>query len=371
MPGWTRFLRVMTKLRELNLAYSNLNQQFCETLHALYEDGAPADYISPAPSTIVTSKLKVLNIEHNPIMKEGAKHLKEALKLMTEIEVLNLSHLKLGVSGAYSINEVIAESKSLKKVNLFCNKYDVDGARSLAKAILSNSSLEYLDIGFNRIRDEGFKTIIQSLKDNKTNKIKCLGLKSNFLRDPSLELLVKHLEESKGPLQKLIIRKNLFSQYLLNSLKERYEKLGESFFLDTFNKFDYNEEEKLKRSIWVHPFPAGSIPNIYQFLTKVDKNERQVGIVINIRVRKGNDYPNRKKGEAHLFIEFAHELSVEKALVLAAKKKFNINGVPLRVFRAGSSTYFYSTHCRVKNSKTNYTKNTTGKPARRPVPKKR
>jgi ubiquitin-protein ligase/Ran GTPase-activating protein (RanGAP) involved in mRNA processing and transport len=355
LPAWTRIFRVFSNLTDLNLAYCSLNQTFCEILRALYEEGVPAGYETTGINLKVASKIKVLNLEHNPILKEGAKHLKEALKRMEHLQNLNLSHLKLGVSGAYSVNEVLAESKTLKVVNLFCNKYDVDGARSLAKAIEKNTSLEYIDVGYNRIRDEGFKEIIKALKTNKGNKIKCLGLKNNYLRDPSFELLMKHLEE-KSTLRKVIIKKNLVSQYILNAARERYEKLGTEFYVDIYNKFDYNEEDKLKRSIWVHPFPANSIPQIYTFLTKIDKNERQVGIVLNIRVRKGNDYPNRKKGEAHLFIEFAHELSVEKALVLASKKKFIINGINLRVFRAGSSTYFYSTHCRVKNSKTNFTK---------------
>ena len=356
LPAWTKLFRIFKNLTQLNLGYSNLNSHFCEVLHSLYEEGVLPGYEGQSISRTVQSKLVHLNLEHNPIQKEGAKHLKEALKLIPTLEVLNLSHLKLGVSGAYSMNEVIAESKSLKKVNLFCNKYDVDGARSLAKAIEKNTSIEYIDIGYNRIRDEGFKNIINALTANKDNKIKCIGLKSNYLRDTSFELLAKHIEEGKGPLRKIILKKNLISQYLLNSLKERYEKLGEQYYIDIYNKFDYNEEEKLKRSIWIHPYPANSIPTLYTFLTRIDKNERQVGTVLNIRVRKGNDYPNRKKGEAQLFVEFAHELSVEKALVLASKKKFIINGVNLRVFRAGSSTYFYSTNCRVKNSKTNLAK---------------
>jgi hypothetical protein len=178
---------------------------------------------------------------------------------------------------------------------------------------------------------------------------------------------MKHIQERSGPLTKVVIKKNLISQYLLNTFKEKYDGLGETYYVDVYNKFDYNEEDKLRRSIWVHPFPANSIPAIYNFLTKIDKNERQVGIVLNIRVRKGNDYPNRKKGEAHLFVEFAHELSVEKALVLASKKKFIISNVNLRVFRAGSSTYFYSPHCRVKNSKTNITKAAPARAGARPV----
>jgi ubiquitin-protein ligase/Ran GTPase-activating protein (RanGAP) involved in mRNA processing and transport len=356
LPTWTRLFRMCPNLHSLNLSYSNLNNAFCEIMRALYEDGAQTGFETSGVPLTVACKLKVFNIEHNPVQKEGAKHLKEVLKRMTALETLNLSHLKLGVSGAYSINEVIAESKTLKKVNLFCNKYDVDGARSLAKALSQNTSIEYIDIGYNRIRDEGFKNIIQALKDNAANKIQTLGLKSNYLRDASFELLMKHLEESKGALKKIIIKKNLISQYLLNSLKERYDALGETHYIDIYNKFDYNDEDKLKRSIWVHPFPANSIPTIYNFMTKLDSKDKQIGIVLNIRVRKGNDYPNRKKGESHLFIEFAHDLSQERMLFLASKKKFIINGLNLRVFRAGSSTYFYSPHCRVKNSKTNVLK---------------
>lgn len=367
LPAWTRLFRLCPNLHSLNMSYSNLNFTFCEILRALFEDGAQVGFETVGVEHKVKAQLKNLNIEHNNICKEGAKHLKEVLKKMTVLETLNLSHIKLGVSGAYSINEVLAESTTLKRVNLFCNKYDVDGARSLAKAISKNTSIEYIDIGFNRIRDEGFKNIIKALKDNTNNKIQLLGLKSNYLRDPSFELLMTHLEEHKGQLQKIIIKKNLFSQYLLNSMKERYEKLGENYYADIYNKFDYNEEDKLKRSIWVHPFPANSIPQVYNFLTKFDHRDKPIGIVLNIRVRKGNDYPNRKKGEAHLFIEFAHELSQERMLFLASKKKFVINGVNLRVFRAGSSTYFYSPHCRVKASKTNILK-TAG---RRVAPKRR
>jgi len=136
LPAWTRLFRVFSNLTELNLGYCNLTQAFCEILRATYEEGAITGYETAGINLTVSAKIKTLNLEHNPnIAKEGAKHLKEALKRMNELAVLNLSHLKLGVSGAYSINEVISESKTLRVVNLFCNKYDVDGARSLSKAI--------------------------------------------------------------------------------------------------------------------------------------------------------------------------------------------------------------------------------------------
>lgn len=89
---------------------------------------------------------------------------------------------------------------------------------------------------------------------------------------------------------------------------------------------------------------------------------------MNIRFRKGQNYPNKDANVAFGFIEFASEESVMKCLMMG-KKKRSINGQRITMYRGGSATYFYSKSCAAKDSKTNYAANNSKGGVRRKIQK--
>jgi hypothetical protein len=50
------------------------------------------------------------------------------------------------------IAKSLEKNSVLKGLNLFKNNFDVDGARALRELLKVNSTIEFLDIGHNRIR---------------------------------------------------------------------------------------------------------------------------------------------------------------------------------------------------------------------------
>lgn len=84
-------------------------------------------------------------------------------------------------------------------------------------------------------------------------------------------------------------------------------------------------------------------------------HEHECGVVLNIRLRSGKQYPNKKKGEKFYLVEFANSLSAEKSIILCSKRLNQVAGVYFNIRLAGSSTFFFSKDCKVKKSLTNYT----------------
>jgi hypothetical protein len=68
-------------------------------------------------------------------------------------------------------------------LNLYRNKVDVDGARALRELLKVNSTLEFLDVGHNRLREKGIIALTDGIVQNPTSNIKHLGIRFNFIRD--------------------------------------------------------------------------------------------------------------------------------------------------------------------------------------------
>jgi hypothetical protein len=79
-----------------------------------------------------------------------------------------------------------------------------------------------------------------------------------------------------------------------------------------------------------------------QNLKKYFEITHKCGIVIDIRVRNGKKYPNKRGDNIFGFVEFADSTSVTKALHLASKKKTVVDNVKFRVYKAGTGTFLYS-----------------------------
>lgn len=339
LPEWLYLFSICDKLTVLSLERCGLGQYHFESLRAYLEHGFySATYDRNKQNQ---SKLFHLNLRHNGIYKGGAEHLKHALKVLSDIEILQLDHCHLGVAGGIHINEVIAANTKLKILNLSANKIEVDGARNMGAALEKNTNLQFLDIAYNKIRDEGLRVVGESLAKNEKTSITCLGVRHNLLSDSALEKLIQNISKNKSlKLNSLLFRGNNVTDYHLNSHIKLIRDYSENLFVDIISKEYYLEEDRMNRTIWVdhNGSSADAIKKYFK--------QKEVGIIINIRLRVGKKYQTIPNHKAFFVVEFAHPLSVEKALILVSKRENFINGSKTMFHRAGSSTFYYNKDCK-------------------------
>jgi len=65
----------------------------------------------------------------------------------------------------------------------------VDGARSLRELLKVNKTLEFLDVGYNRLREKGIKAITDGICANPDSKLQHLGIRFNFINDDGFNYL--------------------------------------------------------------------------------------------------------------------------------------------------------------------------------------
>ena len=94
-----------------------------------------------------------------------------------------MSQNQLGVFGATLISKSLHKNTVLKGLNLFKNSIDVDGARAVRDLLKVNKYIEFLDIGHNRIRQKGLEAIIEGITKAKETGLTSLGLRMNFIND--------------------------------------------------------------------------------------------------------------------------------------------------------------------------------------------
>jgi len=145
-------------------------------------------------------------------------------------------------------------------------------------------------------------------------------------------------------------------QRKLKEFQEKCLSVNKDFYCDMFDRLDLMSEDILNRTLWVD---AKGVTE--EALKDWFENKKKCGKVLNIRQRGGQQYPNKEKDFKFTFVEFASMDSVMKALLIG-KKSSKVNGVGVKMHRAGTGTFFYTKSILEKNSKTNYTAlNTTNK----------
>ena len=100
----------------------------------------------------------------------------------------------------------------------------------------------------------------------------------------------------------------------------------------------YLNQERLDRTVWVHPITSINLASLKKFF----EIEHKCGIVLDFRVRNGRKYPNKTGDNKFCLVEFADALSANEALSLAARQQTQIAGKKFRVFKAGTGTFIFS-----------------------------
>jgi Ran GTPase-activating protein (RanGAP) involved in mRNA processing and transport len=130
------------------------------------QDLQPADAILIGSDLHFMAVLTKLVLNFNPIGKDGAKAIAEALKVNAVVTTLALYDNNIGPEGAKAIAEALKVNAVLTFLDLRDNKIGPEGANAIAEALKVNAVLPELWLQGNIIGDDGAKAIAEALKVN-------------------------------------------------------------------------------------------------------------------------------------------------------------------------------------------------------------
>lgn len=137
---------------------------------------------------------------------------------------------------------------------MFRNKVDVDGARSLRELLKVNSTLEFLDVGYNRLREKGIKAITDGICENPNSRLRFLGIRFNFINDDGFNYFFENaIFKKRSQVDHVYLLQNYLSEHFSISLQQRCEQQGLKLYVDGFEKIQYLNQQRLDRSIWISP----------------------------------------------------------------------------------------------------------------------
>jgi hypothetical protein len=120
---------------------------------------------------------------------------------------------------------------------LFKNKVDVDGARALRDMLKVNSTIQFLDVGYNRLREKGLKAIADGVCENVTSSVTHLGLRFNFISDDGFNYLFENaVLKGNTKITNIYALQNYMSEHFMVSLHSRLEQSGKKLFIDQFER---------------------------------------------------------------------------------------------------------------------------------------
>ena len=84
-------------------------------------------------------------------------------------------------------------------------------------------------------------------------------------------------------------------------LKDLMQTAKQELSIDLLDKVKYLDQEKIDRTVWVHPISSINLASLKKFF----EIEHKCGIVLDFRVRNGRKYPNKTGDNKFCFVEFA------------------------------------------------------------------
>lgn len=113
-----------------------------------------------------------------------------------------------------------------------------------------------------------------------------------------------------------------------------HEKLkGKPIFVDQFEKIFYQQEEKLKNTVWFGPIISAD----YRTNRNYFSNAKVVGLIKSFRLKNAKKIQVKTNARSqYLFVEFENEADCNKVTALIRKRKL---GVSAKSYVAGSNTF--------------------------------
>ena len=235
----------------------------------------------------------------------------------------------------------LIKNTALKTLNLYRNKVDVDGARALRELLKVNTTLEFLDVGHNRLREKGIKALTDGICENPGSKLKHLGLRFNFINDDGFNYFFENaIFKNKSKIDHVYFLQNYLSEHFTVALAAKLEETGRKIYADGFEKLQYLNQTRLDTSIWISPVLLHHVNQVEHYW-KFFQNDFECGLIKDIRIRKGPKIPGKPKDNVYAIIEYAHHNSVPRSMRIASKKKSTVLGNRIRIYKAGTRTIVF------------------------------
>jgi hypothetical protein len=168
------------------------------------------------------------------------------------------------------ICKALQKNSTLKGLNLFKNTLDVDGARALRDMLKVNSTIEFLDIGHNRIRSKGLEAISEGILESKDCKLKTLGLRMNFINDDGFSRFFDEVILSgMSKIENLYITQNNISDFKALRLQKALTEQKMKIYIDQFEKLYHQSDDRMKRTLWFGPISPGNYEQGVQRLNMI------------------------------------------------------------------------------------------------------
>ncbi len=125
--------------------------------------------------------------------------------------------------------------------------------------------------------------------------MRVLCFRFNFVTNSAAEYLITELSTKPNKIEEIFMKNNALDDVGINSLYSIHEQNKSKLSIDLLEKIKYLEQEKSDRTVWIHPILGINLQRLKRFL----EIEHKCGIVLDLRVRKGKQYPG--KNQQNLF----------------------------------------------------------------------
>ena len=164
----------------------------------------------------------------------------------------------------------------------------------------------------------------------------------NFINDDGFAKFFEEIIFSgKSKLQNLYVFQNNFTPYKALQVSKEVQDKGIKIYVDQFEKLFYQNEDRLKRTLWFGPLQPDqkdefSHQNILDMLKLF--NVKKTGLYsMPVRYRKAQKIAVKKsETNQYMFVEFESEDGVHNVTRLVGKKSYSF---VKKAYIAGSNTF--------------------------------
>lgn len=238
------------------------------------------------------------------------------------------------------VARALQKNSTVKGLNVFKNTIDVDGARALRDMLKVNKTIEFLDIGHNRIRSKGLEAITEGILEGVTSSVKSLGLRMNFINDDGLARFFDEVIFSgMSQIQNLYITQNNLTDYKAQNLSQTLQNQEIKVYVDQFEKLLYQKDDKMARTLWFGPLAPGYFENAVTRVNMIKQfRVSKTGLFkLPFRFKDAKKIRGKtSRSNAYMFVEFEDEASIVKVTKLVSTGKLNF---ARKCFRAGTNTF--------------------------------
>jgi hypothetical protein len=155
--------------------------------------------------------VRIIRMNGCELGRPGAKKLCRALLDGLQLQVLEVAENEFGEDGILDISKGLRLGyPPICELNFSKNPMSESGAKALSEALLSLApTLTNLNLSHNHLHSEGFEPILSVLPV--LTRLTTLGLGTNHLKDPSIELLCTQYLADSCPLEALDLSDNLLT----------------------------------------------------------------------------------------------------------------------------------------------------------------